>query len=82
MAYACLACFIGYMLRVEPGFWILSVGLVNVPFFAMEIRHSFCKEFVMIVGEIGPVEVELIYSVLFFMTGAVLGGDFFDRPIG
>jgi phosphatidylglycerophosphate synthase len=44
MVYACLGAFVGYMLRVEPGLWIFSIGLVNLPFYAMEIRHFYCKD--------------------------------------
>ena len=28
----------------------------------------------MIIGEIGPVEIELIYGLIFFVTGSFLGG--------
>lgn len=81
LAYTCIGCIIGYMLRIEPGIGLFSIGLVNVPFFAMEIRHCFCKDIVMIVGEIGPVEVELIYSLIFLFAGAVSGCDVFDKSL-
>ena len=81
MAYACLGCFIGYLLRIEPTIWLFSIGLVNLPFYTMEIRHCYCKEFMMIVGEVGPVEIELIYSIILFFTGAVFGGDVYERSI-
>ena len=35
----------------------------------------------MIVGEVGPVEIELIYSIILFFTGAVFGGDVYERSI-
>ena len=81
MAYACLGAFIGYLLRVEPGFWLLSIGLVNVPFYCMEIRHCYCKNFLMIVGELGPVEVELIYSLILMMFGVCWGGNSMDMTV-
>jgi phosphatidylglycerophosphate synthase len=81
MAYACIGVFIGYLLRVEPGFWMLSIGLVNVPFYCMEIRHCYCKNILMTVGEIGPVEVELIYSIIFMLTGVWWGGEVFDKTL-
>lgn len=55
--------------------------MVNVPFYAMEIRHQTCKNLTLIVGEIGPVEAELIFSTLFFLTGAVFGGDSVDQTL-
>ena len=79
LAYACIGCLVGYLLRVEPGIWLFSIGLVNVPFYAMEIRHYYCKDFVMIVGELGPVEVELIYSLIFVFSGLYIGGDGYDK---
>ena len=47
----------------------------------MEIRHCFCKDFLMIVGEVGPVEVELIYSIIFFFTGTVWGSECFEKDM-
>jgi hypothetical protein len=41
----------------------------------MEIRHKILKNLSMTVGEIGPVEVELVYSIIFFVSGAVIGTD-------
>ena len=81
MVYACLGAFIGYMLRIEPGLWIFSIGLVNLPFYAMEIRHYYCKDFVMIVGDIGPVEVELIYTIILVVSGGYFGGDAFEKTL-
>ena len=81
MVYACLGAFIGYMLRVEPGLWIFSIGLVNLPFYAMEIRHYYCKDFIMIVGDIGPVEVELIYSIILALSGGYFGADAYEKTL-
>lgn len=61
--------------------YILSIGLVNLPFYSMEIRHHYNKEFLMIVGEIGPVEVELLYSLIFFFTGTYFGTEVFDKTL-
>ena len=47
----------------------------------MEIRHFYCKEFMTIVGELGPVEIELIYTVIFLFSGTVCGGEAFERSL-
>lgn len=60
---------------------MFSIGLVNVPFYAMEIRHYYCKDFVMIVGELGPVEVELIYTIIFLFSGLYIGGDGYEKTL-
>ncbi len=47
----------------------------------MEIRHYYCKDFVMIVGELGPVEVELIYTIIFLFSGLYIGGDGYEKTL-
>ena len=47
----------------------------------MEIKHCICKNLQLIIGEIGPVEVELIYSVIFLGTGTVWGSACFDKTL-
>ena len=32
----------------------------------------------MIIGEIGPVEIELAYTIIFFISGSILGVDFYE----
>lgn len=76
-----MGCFIGYLLRVEAGILLFSVGLINVPFYTMELRHYYCKDIMLIVGELGPVEIELIYSLIFLLSGLVFGGDSYDKSL-
>lgn len=47
----------------------------------MEIRHTICRHFKMIIGEIGPVEVELVFTLIFGFTGAVFGVEVFDKQL-
>jgi hypothetical protein len=54
------------MLRIEPGIFLLFTGLVNIPFYAMEIRHKLCKSLSITVGEIGPVECTFIINNILF----------------
>jgi hypothetical protein len=35
----------------------------------------------MIVGELGPVEVELIYTVILFLSGAYYGGESVEKSL-
>jgi hypothetical protein len=42
----CGAISLGYMLRLETGPWLMTIGIINVPFFAMEMRHMYNKELV------------------------------------
>jgi len=47
----------------------------------MEIRHCYCKDIIMIVGEIGPVEVELIYAIIFALSGGYFGADAYGKTL-
>ena len=46
----------GYMFKLEPGWLLLVIGIINVPFYVMETRHMLSSKFIMTIGEIGPVE--------------------------
>ena len=57
------------MLRLDSPAWMIGFGLVNVPFYSMEIRHTICRHFNMKMGEVGPIEVELIFALIFGVVG-------------
>jgi len=82
LSYAAMAHALGYMFRLPSGWWLFSISLVNVPFFAMEINHYLSSDLKMVVGEIGPVEVEVIFSSLLITSGALLGIDVYDKNLG
>ena len=46
----------------------------------MEIRHTICRQLTMNIGEVGPVEVELIYSIIFLLAG-IFGTSFYETPL-
>lgn len=52
---------VGYMLRLEPGLMLLCIGIVNIPFYTIEIKHIVCQNMKMIISEIGPVEGKILY---------------------
>lgn len=81
MAYAVVAMTLGYMLRVDSPKWIISVAVVNLPFYSMEIRHCLCRHFKMIIGEIGPVELELIFTIILVLSGGVFGCDVYESHL-
>jgi hypothetical protein len=82
LSYAAMSHALGYMFRLPPGWWLFSVSLVNVPFFAMEINHYLSSDLKLVVGEIGPVEVEVIFSSLLIISGGLLGIDVYDYNVG
>lgn len=70
----------GYMLRNTQVFYCIGFSLINVPFYTMEVKHKVCKNLHMIMGEIGPVELELIFTIIYGMVGLV-GADIFDKGL-
>jgi len=69
------------MTRIDS-IWFESLAFgVNIIFYWMEIRFIVAKNFSLQVGEIGPVEIELIVSSICFI-GAGLGYHVFDFTIG
>ena len=56
--------------------------MTNVVFYSMELKFILCKNLVLAVGEIGPVEVELILSLLYFFVGGFGHSDFLQQDMG
>ena len=50
--------------------------MVNIVFYSMEMKFILCKNLKLIVGEIGPVEIELIISSI-LVLGSYFGADVF-----
>lgn len=57
------------MLRVDISWMILCVGLINLPMYTMEVKFIVCNNLKMIIGELGPVELELIFSIIMIASG-------------
>jgi phosphatidylglycerophosphate synthase len=81
IAYLNVANLVLWMLRPGPSAWILFIGLANVPFQTMELRFMVTKKLVMIVGELGPVEIEVIFSTIIFLSGLYQGGNLYDISV-
>lgn len=81
VAYACISIGLFYMMRLESPIWMFCIGFVNVPFYSMEIRHTICRHFNMIIGEIGPVEVELIVTLVLGLSGGFFGCGVYERSM-
>jgi len=43
----------------------------------MEMKHKICSSLHMIMGEIGPVEVELLFTIIYMSVG-IFGSDSFN----
>lgn len=54
--------------------------MTNIVFYTMEMKFILCSELTLIVGEIGPVEVELILTTV-LLLGGYIGADSFQTSI-
>jgi len=66
---------------METPIQMLGIAMINVPFYSMEIRHTICRHFKMIIGEMGPVEIELFFTLLFAISGGVFGVECYDKKL-
>jgi len=48
---------------------MLVYSFTIIPAHALEVRFIVCKKFCFAVGEVGPVEIEVIFAALLFMAG-------------
>ena len=69
------------MLHLGNSVWIYGVVIIVVPFYTMVMQQASCKNLVMIIGELGPVEVELIFSSILVISGLV-GAGVYETTLG
>lgn len=50
------ALILGYTMKLEPKWGVLTLMIVNVPFYSMEVKHKISNNLNMILGELGAVE--------------------------
>lgn len=80
--YSLFALFGGYILKAKPGLMCLSFATINYTAYSMEMAFIITGSFDQHAGEfdIGPVEIELILTVLFGLAG-VFGYQGVDRGV-
>lgn len=67
--YGHFGAFLLWMLLPGANFWVLFLGLVNLPFHTAEIKFYITKSLKFIVDELGPVEVEFIFGTIVSISG-------------
>jgi phosphatidylglycerophosphate synthase len=66
---ACYALWLGYVFRFDNLLFELMFLMPNLIFYTMEMKYVICKNLKMIVGEIGPVEIELLMASICISAG-------------
>lgn len=77
---AAYALWVGYLFRFDNIVLEQVCILPNIVFYSMEMKFIMMKHLKITVGEIGPVEIELIATSL-LMLGWYLGSEVFQSPI-
>lgn len=70
--YMWLSVVIGYFLKLPPGWLNLSFICINLPMYTMELKFIMTGKLAFSSGatdELGPVEMELIFSSLLIVVG-------------
>ena len=69
--YAMVALIMGYVLRLDPGWMCISFALINLPMYGMEIKFILTGTLSITAGgdAIGPVEIELLFTIIFMISG-------------
>ena len=78
---ACYALWLGYVFRFDNLLFELMFLMPNLIFYTMEMKYVICKNLKMIVGEIGPVEVELLMASILISAG-YFGIDGLQQTLG
>jgi len=66
---ACYGLWLAYVFRFDNLLFELMFMMTNLVFYTMEMKFVLCKNLKLIVGEIGPVEVELLMTTICFCAG-------------
>lgn len=77
---ACYSLWLGYLFRFDCIWFELSFIMTNVVFYSMEMKYILCKNLNLNLGEVGPVEVELMFSVILGL-GWWFGSDYYQQSL-
>eukprot|EP00350_Pseudokeronopsis_sp_OXSARD2_P005674 CAMPEP_0170558292 /NCGR_PEP_ID=MMETSP0211-20121228/34254_1 /TAXON_ID=311385 /ORGANISM="Pseudokeronopsis sp., Strain OXSARD2" /LENGTH=105 /DNA_ID=CAMNT_0010870103 /DNA_START=192 /DNA_END=509 /DNA_ORIENTATION=+ len=71
LAYVSIGILVGYAFKVSPYIMVISFGFQNGAFYTMELKHKIKGALVMKLGELGGVEVELLYAFFVGLAGVI-----------
>ena len=79
----CITCYclwIGYGLQMNNCVLEVMMLMVTMTVFCMELKFVMCKNLLMIVGELGPVENEIILTLVIVSCG-YFTPEFYQQPV-
>lgn len=78
----CYSMWAGYLFRFDNFVFELMLLMINIVFHSMEMKYILCENLSLQVGEIGPVEMELILTTLYFVAGGCIGAESMQLNLG
>lgn len=78
---ACYSLWLGYVFRFDSRLVEFMLIMVNIVFYSMEMKFLMMKDLKLVIGEIGPVEVELSLTIGYFCA-YYFGTDGLQKTLG
>lgn len=72
---------LAFMFRFDNCIFEMLFFSMNVVFFTMEMKYILCNELILNIAEVGSVEIESFFAVLFILS-AVYGSSIFEMTLG
>lgn len=72
---------LGYMLRYDNCIMELMLLSLNIIFFGMEMKYILCKELILNIAEVGSIEIESFFAIMFIL-GGVYGSGIYGMTLG
>jgi phosphatidylglycerophosphate synthase len=78
--YTFVAVITGFIVKLPPGWLTLSYGFINLPMYSMEMKYIFTGSLKITQGDVGPVEIELLFAII-FASAAFFGTSGMTSPV-
>lgn len=77
----CYSLILGYLFRFDNAFFELLLFVLPIIIFCMEMKYILCKELVLSFGEVGSIEIETSFAIMFIFAG-FYGTGFYELTLG
>jgi hypothetical protein len=68
---------LGYLFRFDNAFFELLLFVLPIIVFCMEMKYILCNELILNFGEVGSIETETIFAIMFIIAG-LNGSGFYE----
>jgi phosphatidylglycerophosphate synthase len=78
---ACYSLWLGYLFRFDNRVFEFMLIMTNIVFYSMEMKFIMLKNLKLVIGEIGPVEIEILLALI-CVSGFCFGTDTLQLTLG